>query len=330
MTHRTIQLAVIAATALLALIAPTNAAASTASTKESNPAIVTTRGIVYALRPHIQLKMDVRRNTAAAPDAPIVILIHGGGWWYGTRADLMDIDPIGSSFANAGFVAISIDYRLACGSSSAPPRIRYGVNYNRPSVMCGAHIGDQVADVIEAIQYAKRSAASWGASPDRITLLGASAGGHLALLAAATAPADARVRAVANWSGPSSTDFITRQNPHRKPSIIGSFTNAVGCMWVASPACKARWFAASPYKRLNARSEKFAVLAVSGTRERQVPAATNYQFDTKLRHLGFPSRVIALPSSCHGAGCRRLFDGTPRGRMRTVEATTIAYLAAHS
>lgn len=315
-----------------ACVLPSAASAKVAqitTVSKTDPDIITTRNIVFATRPGVGLKMDVRRSTRTAPGAPVVLLLHGGGWWFGTRADLMDTAPVATSFAKAGFIAISIDYRLSCGTA-AVPRKRYGVDYTRPSTMCGAYIMDQVADVHDAVRFTRANAASWGANPDRISLLGASAGGHLALLAAATASADAQVRAVANWSGPSSTRFIAKQNPYRKPSIIGSFTNAVGCLWIGSKSCKQRWDDVSPYARVSGHSPKFAVLAVSGQFEHQVPASTHRQFDTKLRRFGYPSKVVALPSFCHGAGCRRLYVGTPSGKMRTVEATTITYLAAHS
>lgn len=300
--------------------------ASTAHATEP-PAFVEGRGIVFAERPGVRLRLDVR-HLPTIRSAPIVVLVHGGGWWYGRRADLMDTAPVATSFAAAGFVAVSVDYRLACGTGHTPRR-RFGVNYDRGTPMCGAFVSDQVQDVQDAVRYVRANAASWGGDPDRVTLLGASAGGHLALLAAATAPPDARVTAVANWSGPSSNRFIAAQNPYRKPSIVSSFTNAVGCMWGASAKCRARWDAASPYARVTSRSPKFAVLAVSGIREKQVPASTHRQFDVKLRRLGFPSSVISLPTWCHGAGCRRHVVRGVRG-YRTVEAATVDFLTAHS
>ena len=312
---------VLTALAALFLVAGTaNAAAPRSSFGED-------RNIVYAERPGVKLRLDVRRLPTFS-NAPIVLLLHGGGWWYGRRADLMDTTPVASTFAAAGFVAISIDYRLACGTREASRR-RYGVTYDRGTPMCGAFVADQVQDVQDAVRFVRANATRWGGDPNRITMLGASAGGHLALLAAATAPPDARVSAVANWSGPSSNRFIAAQDPYRKPSIIASFTNAVGCMWVASPACKARWDAASPYARVSSTSPKFAVLAVSGIHERQVPASTHRQFGVKLQRLGFPSRVISLPSWCHGAGCRTQLVRGPRG-YRTVEATTVSFLATYS
>jgi acetyl esterase/lipase len=107
------------------------------------------------------LDLDIFPPTAASLGA-CVILLHGGGWMFGDRAD---VHPYARELAGHGFTAIAAEYRLI--REAAWPA--------------------QVQDVKDAIVWARANAASLGVSPEKIALQGLSAGGHLALLAAATA-----------------------------------------------------------------------------------------------------------------------------------------------
>jgi acetyl esterase/lipase len=97
----------------------------------------------------------------ATGDTPgaAVIYVHGGGWHMGDRGDSPNY-----LLTDAGFVTLSIDYRLT-GAASFPA---------------------QIHDVKAAIRWTRTNAADLGIDPDRIGIWGHSAGGHLALLAAVT------------------------------------------------------------------------------------------------------------------------------------------------
>jgi len=72
---------------------------------------------VAFLSPDRQEKMDVylpATAKAGAPLAPAVVWIHGGGWKGGTKAEAR-AKNICSTLAAAGYVAVSIDYRLGAG-----------------------------------------------------------------------------------------------------------------------------------------------------------------------------------------------------------------------
>ena len=90
---------------------------------------------------------------------PALVWIPGGGW-RGTDKNLMlgEMAP----FANAGYVVASIYYR-----SSAQ-----------------GHYPDQIRDVKAAIRFLRANAARFEIDPDRIGVMGRSAGGHLAAMAA--------------------------------------------------------------------------------------------------------------------------------------------------
>jgi acetyl esterase/lipase len=88
-----------------------------------------------------------------------VLMLHGGGWRVGSRADLA---PHAAALAKRGFTAVVADYRLM-PAHPWPAQIR---------------------DTRAAIKWIRDNAAALGIEPDRIAALGYSAGAHLALLAA--------------------------------------------------------------------------------------------------------------------------------------------------
>jgi acetyl esterase/lipase len=67
-----------------------------------------------------------------------------------------------------------------------------------------------VADVHQTVEWLKTHAVEHQLNPARIILMGASAGGHLALLAAYTAPEAVSVRAVISYYGAADLEFFYR------------------------------------------------------------------------------------------------------------------------
>jgi dipeptidyl aminopeptidase/acylaminoacyl peptidase len=131
------------------------------------------------------LKLDL--FTPKNPDnaLPLVVLIHGGCWMVGTRKDC---HRQAVELAERGYAAASIDYRLS-EEASYPAA---------------------VDDCRVAIKWLKDHASTYNIDPERVALLGGSAGGHLAeyLGYAATTPTEGfpqgpgpKVQAVVAFSG---------------------------------------------------------------------------------------------------------------------------------
>jgi acetyl esterase/lipase len=93
--------------------------------------------------------------------APAAILLHGGGWRGGSRTSM---HSRARALAEHGIAAIAAEYRLT------------------DEARWPAHI----QDVKACLRWLRSSATSLGIDPDRIALVGFSAGAHLALLAAGT------------------------------------------------------------------------------------------------------------------------------------------------
>jgi|GEM_PF-529143 len=118
---------------------------------------------------HVNLKSDVAYGKDPlqkidvytpknAPDKPMPILIffHGGGWSRGDKAQ-GDHAGKGNSYTAKNIILVSGNYRLA------------------PNVMHPK----EIEDVAAAVAYVKAHAAEYGADPNRIYVMGHSAGAHL-------------------------------------------------------------------------------------------------------------------------------------------------------
>jgi acetyl esterase/lipase len=118
-------------------------------------------GVVYGSGGGRELRCDIYTPSALTEPAPGVVLLHGGGWRAGERGAMRGY---GERLAKAGFVGVAPEYRLT--PESAWPA--------------------QIHDVKAAIRWVRSNSAELGIDPERIALLGRSAGAHLALLAAGT------------------------------------------------------------------------------------------------------------------------------------------------
>lgn len=306
-------------TCILALcVAPaTVSAASTdvSTPVSSNPKFVWQRDITYTTRANLPLKLDVVRAKQTQGVRPLVIIVHGGGWWSGTKSDNAKSNLVQQRFALAGFTSASIDYRLACddGSDETHQRIAFSVRYKLSSQLCGAYIPDQIEDIHSAVIYLRRNAKRFNADPNKIALVGISAGGHLSLLAAATASYGSRVQGVANWSGATFVDDVAKQDPTKKGTIVGSLTNAIGCTYFM---CGDKWRLADPLRALQKARWPFAVISASSRYERIVNPKSLVTYDKEMAQRGWKHDVRIVEKLCHGTGCAT-FPTSGDGRALT-------------
>ena len=91
---------------------------------------------------------------------PSVIVVHGGGFVLGHR-QMKPVRLVATRLCRAGFAVASIDYRL---------------------LFRGGGIDEARADVDAAADFWRDAAPRWGCDPDRISLLGLSAGASLVMM----------------------------------------------------------------------------------------------------------------------------------------------------
>jgi acetyl esterase/lipase len=115
--------------------------------------------IAYKQTPQGPLKLfcfGVETNHATARSA--TIWIHGGGWTGGTCESFF---PLARYTATRGATSFVVEYRLAKTNGTVT-------------------VADCVADCKSAMRYLRGHAAELGIDPQRIAVIGESAGGHLA------------------------------------------------------------------------------------------------------------------------------------------------------
>jgi acetyl esterase/lipase len=152
-------------------------------------------GRAVAFGPEARHRLDVyapRRRTPAAPP-PVAVFYYGGSWDSGGRADY---NWVGRALASRGFLTVVPDYGLH-------PAVRYP---------------DFLADSALAVRWVQDHAAAFGGDPERIVLVGHSAGAYNAAMVAldhrylqAAGVEPARVRALAGLAGP--YDFLPLTDP---------------------------------------------------------------------------------------------------------------------
>jgi acetyl esterase/lipase len=123
--------------------------------------IRTEKDVVFGFAGGRELKCDLYAPAPVIQGAAGVLLLHGGYWSRGHRSAM---EVFGTRLAAAGIVAVASEYRLV-GESPWPA---------------------QIHDVKAAIRWMRSSAGGLGIDGTRLAVLGRSAGGHLALLAAGT------------------------------------------------------------------------------------------------------------------------------------------------
>lgn len=118
-------------------------------------------GVVFGRPGGVELACDIFRPPTALANRAGVLLLHGGSWQRGDRSQLRGY---GIQLGREGFMCVASSYRLTTASPWPA----------------------QIQDVNAAIDFMHARADELGMDRDKLSLLGASAGGHLALLAAST------------------------------------------------------------------------------------------------------------------------------------------------
>jgi acetyl esterase/lipase len=116
--------------------------------------------IVYSTPEGVELKGDLYTPFGQS-SFPLLVGVPGGAWRFCSRGSLAEW---GEYLAARGVGFFAIDYRVATATREAFP--------------------EAVCDVLEAVRCIRACAAQYYIDPDRIGLIGVSAGAHLAALAA--------------------------------------------------------------------------------------------------------------------------------------------------
>ncbi len=140
---------------------------------------------VERTQPALTLRMDIAvpPNATAATRQPLLVFVHGGGFIAGDKSDFY---PEMESYARAGYVVATINYRLTNGGGTGGDSIR---------TQAVLHATE---DAMNAVRFLRANAARYGIDPTRVVSVGSSAGGAVSLMLGLQ-PDDPRARS--DWAG---------------------------------------------------------------------------------------------------------------------------------
>lgn len=219
---------------------------------------------------------------------PLIVRIHGGGWRGGSKAGCPMLPMVARGYAVA-----SVEYRFSQK----------------------ALFPAQIQDCQAAIRWLRANSGKYGLDPDRIGVVGDSAGGHLVALLGTSGGKKAfdpiggnedqsdRVQAVCDYYGPA--DFGTvMQQAADDPNVRNIFafntpSDPYSCLIGARlDADRPKTDAVSPVHYVSQDNPPFLIL--HGTHDALVPLAQSEELAAALRARGVPVLLQKFPGAGHG------------------------------
>jgi acetyl esterase/lipase len=205
--------------------------------------------------------LDVYVPEARPTRAPVIVFFYGGGWSSGAKGDY---SFAGDAFAAQGFVTFVPDYRVY-------PEVRFP---------------DFVEAAASAVRWVEANAARYGGDPDRIVLVGHSAGAHIAMLTAldphyaeAAGFDRSAIRGVVGLAG--AYGFDNFDMPLLR-NVFGAATDPMTAMPVHF-----------------ARGDAPAILLLHGERDRRVPVVSTTRMYQVARQVGQQAEMKVYPGVDH-------------------------------
>lgn len=227
------------------------------------PGVRVERDIAYG--PDPRQRYDVYLPAHARPDAPILFMVHGGGWRRGDKRMPNVAGNKAAYWLQRGFVFVSANYRM---EPDADPLVQAG-------------------DVATALASVQRHARKWQADPAKTVLMGHSAGAHLVALLGSNpqgllrqAGAHRPLGVVALDSG--ALDVPALMGQPRLPQL---YRDAFG----SDPAF---WASASPQQQLGRSALPMLLVCSSTRRFPTAPCAEARKFSGRAASLQVPMQVL--------------------------------------
>lgn len=238
------------------------------------------RDWTYATVDGEDLQLDLYLPESFGKPLPLIVWIHGGGWVTGERSPC----PV-AMLATRGYAVASISYRLSRGEVTFPTPLH---------------------DCKAAIRWLRANAWRFGCDPERIGVLGASAGGHLAAMLGTTQdnPAfegtegklgvSSRVQAVCALFA--ATDFVHLEEVEDDHWSINFVAKA---LLHGPPSNNPELAAAaSPITHVSKTSAPF--LLIHGTADSMIPPAQSERMHAALKAAGADSSLLLIEGMPHG------------------------------
>jgi acetyl esterase/lipase len=253
-----------------------------------SPADAEPQSLTYSRMDGVELSLDFYRAKTSKP-APVVVAIHGGSWHGG---DNKTFAPMDHYLAGCGFAVADIIYRLA-------PKWKF------PAAL---------DDTRAAIAFLRQEAGSLGIDPNRIVLLGRSAGGQIAL-AVAYSTKDPGIRGVISFYAPTDLHW-SWENPGN-PLVIDTRVAMREYLGGSPSEVPSNYEAASPTRLV--RSSSPPTLLLHGGRDALISYYQSDRLTERLGEAGVPHLNLSIPWATHG------FDYILRGPGGQMSIYAIEY-----
>ena len=212
--------------------------------------------------------MDGYLPTGRNGETKVVILVHGGSWYTGDKSEFTEY---AKNFRRRGFAVVNMNYRLTHTSENI-------------------RLEDQLSDIRAAIDYVASKSEEWKISPGKIGLMGASAGGHLAMLYTYARNADNRVKTVVSLAGPANLTDTRNVNLN----FAGVVEWLIGGSLASNPQA---YHQASPIANVNANSKP--TLIFHGKKDPIVPVQQSIDLKAKLDQASVTSKLVVYETTGH-------------------------------
>ena len=220
-------------------------------------------------------KMDIYLPAGrTTTNTKVIIMIHGGAWTGGDKTDFAaSVDTLRMRLPD--YAIFNLNYRLSASPNNIFPT--------------------QELDVKAAIEYIYNKAGEYQVS-NKYVLMGASAGGHLAMLQAYKYNTPVKPKAVISFFGPSDlTDMYN--NPVGGNTLLSlGLATAVGVTPAQNPAM---YINSSPVTFITSSSAMPTIL-LHGGMDPLVNPSQSIAVQTKLNAAGITNQYVFYPSGGHG------------------------------
>lgn len=224
--------------------------------------------------------LDIYLPANAKGKLPLVIFIHGGGWLSNDKyADIGYMRKTVAEIVSSGFALASIDYRFSTE----------------------AVFPAQMLDCNRAISFLYDNADKYGLDKNRFTLMGFSAGGHLASMVGLSknnsiasffmpgSSTSFRFKAVVDFYGPAELILFPGNNDEKSPESI-----LIGATPLARPDLAK---AASPVTYVDKNDPPF--LIIHGEKDNLVSPKQSQLLSSWLRLSGVQQELIIVKDAPH-------------------------------
>ena len=247
--------------------------------------IETKLDIPYAANENTRQALDLYLPTAKSETPrPVIVFIHGGGWRNGDkksgRGRLLPFVRSGN------YAGVSVGYRLTDE----------------------AQWPSQIHDCKAAIRWIRAHATEYNFDPNKIGIMGTSAGGHLVAMLGTSGDVkelegdlgkhddeDSRVTCVVDFFGP--TEMLTMG---KSPGLDHNAPGSPEAKLLGGPVQETKDVARSASPITHVTKDDAPFLIIHGTNDPLVPFEQSTKFQKRLKEAGVSATLITIKNGKHG------------------------------